>query len=270
MTSTPTSQPETAPVSDLPVSVAQRLQAAMQSVQRQAAAGYERARLLEQARAEAKQANLESNEEPSNQDRIEALSVANARVAAAASLGVGAFPEEVSVDALIAVANLSVSLGRASQVSGDLDAALGSYMLALDLVRVYRAYTRVASVDQITYGVASRAAAAAGTLAASRQLSLGSTLDALDRNIVTPYSALMQSQELSAPRAFGVVALLRRALVAGDQEYLGQLRTELTGALDDLMPTPPAARMRFEADMNALQSELDIRLGHSQRGHFEW
>lgn len=259
-----------APLSDLPPDVCEYLQAAMQKIRRQAEDGYEGAWLVERARADAKEATLASNQEPSNQARIESLSQANARVAAATSLGVKAFPAAVSPDALIAVANLSVSLGRTRQVSGDLDGALGLYMLALDLVRVYRAYARTAAVDQITYGVASRAAAAAGELAAERQLSLERTLDVLDRNIVHPYSALMTSEELSAPRGFGVVAMLGRALVLGDQEYLKQLRAQLDGLQESLVPVTPAARMRFESDMAALLSEVDVRLGKRQRGTFEW
>ena len=232
--------------------------------------GYDGASLLAWAKAGAKEATTASNELPSDVDRIEALSRANANVAGAASIGLRAFPAEVGIDGLIGVANLSVSLGRKCQVQGDLDGALDLYMVGLDLVRVYRAYTRVASVDQITYGVASRAASAAGELSAERYLPLSRALEALDRNIIQPYSMLMKSEELSAPRAFGVVALLRRALVLGDEDYLRQLRSDLAPVFDSLVPDGPSARIRFQADMAALLTEVDVQLGDRKRGTFEW
>ena len=271
MTAAPTSRTtEVAPLSNLAPYVVEYLDAAMDEVRRQARAGYEQSSLLSEAKADAREATVASNEEYANPERIEALSRANARVAAAASLAVPEYPSAVSVDAVVAVANLTVSLGRSRQVEGDLDAALDAFMLALDLVRVYRAYTRVASVDQITFGVASRAAAAAGELAAERKLTLDLTLDALDRNIITPYSTFMRSDDLSGPRAFGVVALLRRALLRAEPEYLEQLRTALEGAYDSLLPSTPSARIRFETDMDALLTEVDINLGRKQRGSFEW
>ena len=262
---------DTAPLSDLPLTVGAYLREAMKGMEKASRVdGHPREILLARAKEQARVATIASNEQPSEIGRVDALSRANADVAAAASLGIQAFPAEVSVDGLIGVANLSVSLGRTSQISGDVDQALDLYMLGLDLVRVYRAYTRVASVDQITYTVASRAASAAGELAAERYLPLANALDALDRNIVQPYSTLMKSEDLSAPRAFGVVALLRRALVLGNPDYLVHLRADIVPLLDSLVPDTPAARIRFEADMAALLSEVDVRLGKRKRGAFEW
>jgi hypothetical protein len=230
---------------------------------------------LESARSVARSATEASNRSPSSKKTVERLSVANAELCVIASLAhIDRFPNEVSVEALLPAANLTVSIGRRHQLEGKLEAALDHFSAALTVVRAFRAYSRVASVDQAVYGIAARAGGVVGAIAARRRLDLATTLAALDRNIITVYEGLMTSGDLSAPRAFAAIALLREALgfavTPDDFTYLRRLRSDIVAAQDDLEPRTENAMRRFRSDLAALRGEVATRLGEEAHAGFTW
>ena len=271
-----TTATESVPLSRLPDDVVAAMEAAKERLARATVpGGPSRDARLAAARAAAKTATEASNQAPSAEDLVERLSAANADMCAVASSAqLDEFPREVSVEALLSVANLAVSVGRRHQLDGDLESALDHFVAGLRVVRAFRAYSRVASVDQAVYGIAARAGAAVGAIAARRRLNLATMLDALDRNVVGQYENLMTNGDLSGPRAFAVVALLREALrtAAGvnDLEYLRGLRGDIVARREELAPRAENARQRFDSDLAALLAEAAARLGEETNSGFNW
>ena len=267
---------EWVPLGTLPPDVLQAMSDAKDRARRAGVPpGLDRNARLRAARATAKAATDASNEAPSSTESVERLSMANADLAAVASLAhLDEFPRAVSVDGLLPVANLAVSVGRQHQLQGDRQAALDHFVAGLGLVRAFRAYSRVASVDQAVYGIAARASAAVGAIAAGRRLDLAATLEALDRNIISEYQSLMTNGDLTGPRAFAVIALLREALrtatASEDFTYLRCLHSDIVAARDGLAPRADNARRRFDSDLAALLGEVGARLGEETRSGFRW
>jgi hypothetical protein len=225
--------------------------------------------IVSRARRAAIDATDASNSSPSDLERLRELSVANADVAAAYSLGVDAFPSEVAVGSLLPIANLSVSLGREFHLRGELDAALDRFMAALALVEAFRAYTRTADLDRTVYAISARTAAVAGEAAARKRLSLEEAMDALNRNIVNRYERIMKEPDLAGPRAFGVVAFLREALLSRDSGYIRKVRDDVVVIRRSIRPSGLAGA-RFDSDLEALLKTAAIQLGEEKPEQFRW
>ncbi len=210
-----------------------------------------------------------SNRRPSDLNLIESLIMSNADYAAAASIDVASFPDQTTVLGLLAIANLETALGRAADLGGDREAALQHFMSALAMLQRFRAHARMSTLDSAIYGVASRAATVVGELAADRGLTIADLLRRLDENIITPYARLMSTGELSGPRAFAVVALLRRALSVAP-EYLAARREEMRRLQATLTPVDERAAKRFRMDIAAILREAETALSGEDHVAFKW
>lgn len=200
------------------------------------------------------------------------LAACNADVAAAESSAT--FPRTASVPALIFVANTCNALAAVAALEGRDQAALDLAMGALQTVRTYRALSRARSVDSTIYAIAARAATSAGKLAARQGMSPQRLLEVFDANVTRPFSPLMSSSDLSAPRAFAVVALLRAALAAprtdANSEYLQRIAKEIERIRSAIRPPGDMAAMRFDADLGAVLDEVRLRESEQLPAGFRW
>jgi hypothetical protein len=200
------------------------------------------------------------------------LAACNADVAAVES---GAsFPHTASVPALIFVANTCNALAAVAALEGRDQAALDLAVGALQTVRTYRALSRARSLDSTIYAISARAAASAGKIAAMQGMSPGGLLEAFDVNVTRPFSPLMNSSDLSAPRAFAVVALLRAALAApptdASSAYLQRIAMEIERIRNAIRPSQDGAAMRFDADLGAVLDEVRLREHEQLPAGFQW
>lgn len=219
----------------------------------------------------AAEASRRSNESPSNVEDIENLIRANADLAARRSMQSEVFPDETTVRGLLAMIDLETAVGRKEQVLSNPEEALNHFMTALQLVRQYRAYSRLASVDSMTYGIGSRAASAAGELGVLREMPLVDVLAAIERNLIQPFEDMMVERDLRPLAAFGAVAMARRALLSDiPVAHLAAIRDALIARKQRLTPSEPKAAKRFNAEVSAISEELAVRLGGSRKAAFTW
>lgn len=215
--------------------------------------------------------NLKSNVTPSDVTLVRELTWANAKHVAAMSQACVAFPDDVAVGAGLPVANVETGLARDCQLRGDADGALRHFQAALESLSQSRAYSRISTMDPAIYGISARAAAAAGEYCADRNLGVAGFLGRIDENIIMRYAPLMSTGDLSGPRAFGVVALLRRAMVHRNRiEYISTLRQDVIGMRKALEPSDPKAAKRFQIELNAIIDEMDLVLGIRKAGEWKW
>lgn len=228
-------------------------------------------RSLASHQEEASALNAQSNAAPSKIPLIRELIEADARVAAAASRAISDFPGSVAVMGVMFVVDVETGLGRIAHLQDDRASALQHYEVACEVLAQARAYSRIRSVDLTIYGIASRAVTAAAELGADRQQSIDAFLARVDANIVKPYASLMAERDLADAKAFGAVAMLRRALQRReDTDYLARLRNEAPRLHEELRPTDARAARRFQIELSAILTELDIVLGKRKRRGWEW
>ena len=228
--------------------------------------------LIERFKTLAREATNAAKERPSSSKLALALAERNAETAAALS-GTD-FPSTTSVAGLLFVGNTYQALAAHAALAGDDQSALDLGIAALDAMRSFRALSRIRSIDGTVYAIAARAGTSAGRLAAANNLNVRELLRAFDSNVTEPFAKLMQSGELSAPRAFAVVALLRAALARPETdqstEYLGELRDEIRRQRRALTPKRGVAAQRFNADLDAALDEAEFREQDQRPTGFKW
>ena len=181
------------------------------------------------------------------------------------------FPRRVSAQSLLWLANLCGSIGRELELQQRAEEALERYMLGLRLLVMLRARRPWYALDKVGYWLMARSAPIVGELAARRQMSFEDMMEVFNENL-EPYAGLLRDGSTRTPVAFALLAHARSLLniVAGTQE-VGSLRDDLIRVAPMAEPAEGAARQRFNGELRALMSEIDL-LQHHRRGTemFEW